>query len=147
LQAVDELFGSVFDGQQSVSSDATTLQFGQDVDVDVHPDDVDTPPWHAEWTVPMVNILSNIPGNTLGFLDNVVLDYAGDCSGAEAPLWALNGILETLRNLSGINVTARHMFSSEHPKNQAAKTFLQLNHKPMHLFNDMIVGTSGIAAF
>jgi hypothetical protein len=94
--------------------------------------------WHSSWTEPLFNVLSVVDGSTLKTFDNVVVSYGGDCSGAEAPLWALQAFADTLRR-KGTNVSIHHVFSSEAPNNQAAKTFLQLNCKPQHLFVDMVV--------
>jgi hypothetical protein len=122
---------------ETTDSDSETWVFGQD-----------RPPrkgkeahWHSQWSAPLLKTLFEETGSDcqLRGLANATIRYGGDCSGAESPVWALRSISQGLEADSG-HFHVEHAFSSEHPDNQGAKAFLQLNVQPKILYNDVVVG-------
>lgn len=102
----------------------------------INPDGPDAPFW---WAGPILTFaLSHRQLGYLTGLDGKCLVYASDASGADAPMFALKGLAESLRDF-GVRLKVVHRFASEAlgPGGNIGRSFLMLNHTPEILFTDM----------
>lgn len=67
----------------------------------------------------------------------IVVNYADDCTGIGAPLFALREVANIAKEADVI-LEIKYRFGSEHPRNRAAAQFVLQNHAPDVLFSDML---------
>ncbi len=65
------------------------------------------------------------------------IKYASDCSGVDAPLFALEAVANTLKTKVDTDMPIKCVFQSEHPSNKAAIEFLKKNHSAECMLLDM----------
>ena len=91
------------------------------------------------WTEAVWHVCDEEDHDWLSRQAGVSIRYANDCTGANAPLFALQELSNSLEDVAGQGLAITHAFSSEigGPEGDPARAFLRANDEPEVLFRDM----------